>query len=76
MENFDEVCRSIDWDKMAQGRIAVKNLAEKKPALNYIAALLDLITETAVDKHGVSLYKAYPKARVASLITKAKQSKN
>lgn len=76
MENFDQVCRSIDWDKLASGRIAVKNLAAKKPELNYVVELLDLITETAVEKHGVSLYKAYPKARVASLITRAKQSKN
>ena len=76
MENFDQVCRSIDWDKLAKGRISVKNLAEKKPALKYIADLLDLITETAVEKHGVSIYNAYPKGRVASLIKKSKQLKN
>jgi hypothetical protein len=73
MENFDELCRSIDWDKMAKGRVSVKNLAQKKPSLKYIADFLDLLAETAVEVHRMPLGKVYPKSRLAGLITDHKR---
>lgn len=73
MENFNKICRSIDWDKMAKGRISVKNLAAKKPALKYIADFLDLLAESAVEVHGVPLSKVYPKAKIAGLISEHKK---
>jgi len=73
MENYNKICRSIDWDKMAKGRISVKNLAAMKPSLKYIADFLDLLAESAVEIHGVPLSKVYPKARIAGLITEHKK---
>lgn len=73
MENFDQLCRSIDWDKMAKGRVSVKNLAAKKPTLKYIADFLDLLAETAVEAHNVPLNRVYPKARISKLITEYKK---
>lgn len=73
VRNFDKVCRSIDWDKMAKGRISIKNLAAKKPTLKYISDFLDLIAETAVDVHGMPLSTVYPKARLANLMAEHKK---
>lgn len=69
IKNFDQVSRSIDWDKMAKGRISVKNLAAMKPSLKYIADFLDLLAETAVEVHNIPLSKVYPKSRIAGLIS-------
>jgi signal recognition particle subunit SEC65 len=73
MENFDNLCRSIDWDKMAKGRVSVKNLAQKKPSLRYIADFLDLLAETAVEVHHMPMSKIYPKSRLAGLVSEYKK---
>lgn len=76
MKNFEQLCRSIDWQKMAKGRIAIKNLAVKKPSLKYLAVFLDELAEVAVEKHGVKLSEVYPSANAARLISKLKSQKN
>lgn len=69
MDNFEQVCRKIDWAKMAKARKTVKNLAEKKPQLKYLGVFLDALAESAVEVHGVKLSKVYPSAVTANLIS-------
>lgn len=76
MKNFDQLCRSIDWQQMAKARISVKNLAQKKKSLKYLSDFLDHLSEIAVDVHGMKLSEVYPSAGIAGLITKAKKQKN
>lgn len=74
--DYDDVCRNIDWAKLAKARVTVKNLAAKKASLKYLADLLDRISETAVDEHGVPLNTVYPSANNAILISNAKKYSN
>jgi hypothetical protein len=78
MKDFNRVCKDVDWQKMAKSRIAVKNLAVKKPALKYLALFLDALAESAVDVHNVKLSEVYPSAGVVGLIKNVKDqvSKN
>ncbi len=76
MKNFEQVCRSIDWSDMARARVTVKNLAEKKPSLRYLAIFLDALAESAVEVHGVNLSTVYPNAVKARLIANAKKAEN
>lgn len=68
MDNFDKLCRKIDWAKMAKARRSVKNLVVKKPQLKYLGDFLDALAESAVELHGVKLSEVYPSAVTANLI--------
>jgi hypothetical protein len=68
MDNFDKICRKIDWEKMAKARKTVKNLALKKPQFKYLANFLDQLADTAIEEHGVSVDVVLPGARHARLI--------
>lgn len=76
MKNFGQVCKGVDWQRMAKGRVAVKNLAAKKPELKYIVEFLDAIAEAAVEVHNVKLSEVYPSAGIVGLITKMKNQSN
>jgi hypothetical protein len=71
-KTFTSICKSADWDKLAKARITVKNLAEKKESLKYLAMFLDALSESAVEAHGMRLSDVYPSARIAPLISKQK----
>lgn len=68
MKKFDNLCREIDWEKMAKSRKTVKNLAEKKPQLKYLVNFLDELANVAVESEGVKLSSVYPSAGTARLI--------
>lgn len=73
MDNFNELCKNIDWLRMAKARKTVKNLAAKKPQLKYLAEFLDLLADTAIEKHGVDLDIVLPGARNARLIAELRR---
>lgn len=76
MKNFDQLCRSIDWQKMEKARITVKNLAKETKSLVYLDKFLDSLTDSATEVHGMSLNVVHPSAIRAILATKAKKQKN
>lgn len=76
MENFNDVCRSIDWYKLAKNRITIKSLLKKKPDLQYLVNILDQLSEVAIEKHGEKLSTIYPKSKYIKLITKEKSKNN
>ena len=75
-KNFDKLCRSINWKKMAKARQSVKALRNKKTAFDYLSKFLDELADVATETHRIPQNVVHPSGANAKLVVKALKHKN